>query len=141
MKSRLSKLRLFHVAFIASVPLYVLFAENVRHRGNGNWTSWHWVVAGLTLWTALGGFRLRRRIIGRSKEALAKDASNPKALKQWEAGQMIGMASAEAIVLWGVVLRVVLAGALWQASLFYAAGLFLLLLWTPRMPTKISDPI
>jgi F0F1-type ATP synthase membrane subunit c/vacuolar-type H+-ATPase subunit K len=135
MKSRLSKLRLFHVAFIASVPLYGWFAENIRHRGSSNWTSWHWVVTGLALCVALAGFRLRRRIIGRSEKALAKDASDPKALKQWEAGQLIGLAFAENIALWGVLLRVVLAGALWEASLFYAAGLFLLLLWTPQMPT------
>jgi F0F1-type ATP synthase membrane subunit c/vacuolar-type H+-ATPase subunit K len=112
MKSRLSKLRLFHVAFIASVPLYIRFAENIRHHSSSNWTSWHWVVTGLALCTALGGFRLRRRIIGHSEVALAKDVSNPKALKQWEAGQIIGLAFAEAIVLWGVLLRVVLGGAL-----------------------------
>jgi hypothetical protein len=98
-------------------------------------------VTGLALWTAFGGFRLRRRIIGRSEKALAKNASDTKALKQWEAGQIIGLAFAEAIVLWGVVLRVVLSCALWQASLFYAAGLFLQLLWTPRMPNKISNSI
>jgi hypothetical protein len=141
MKSRLSKLRLFHVAFIASVPLYVWFAENIQPRCDSNWTSRHWAVTGLAVWTAFGGFRLRRRIIGRSEKALAKNASDTKALKQWEAGQIIGLAFAEAIVLWGVVLRVVLSCALWQTSLFYAAGLFLQLLWTPRMPNKISNSI
>jgi len=80
----------------------------------------------------LGGFRLRRRFLQRSGEELAKDASNLKALKEWEAAHLIGLASAEAIVIWGV--RMVLGGALWQASLFYATGLLLLLLWTPRMP-------
>ena len=135
MKSRLSKLRLFHLAFIVSVPLYVWVAENIRHRGSSNRTSWPWVVTAFALCVALGGFRPRHRIISRSEEALAKDASNLKALKQWESGQFIGLAFAENIVLCGVLLRVVLAGTLWQASLFYAAGLSLLLLWTPRMPT------
>jgi len=34
----------------------------------------------------------------------------------------------------GLVVRMVFGGAFWQASLYYAAALFLLLLWTPRTP-------
>jgi F0F1-type ATP synthase membrane subunit c/vacuolar-type H+-ATPase subunit K len=134
MKSKLGKLRLIQSVYIVAIPLFGWVAESVRGRGSSDWTLWHWVMTGLALYAALGGFFLRRKLMRRSEEALAKDASNPKALKQWQAGHLIGFASAEAIVIWGVVVRMVLGGALWQASLFYAAGLFLLLLWTPRMP-------
>lgn len=133
MKSKLGKLRLIQSVYIVAIPLFGWVAESVRGRGSSDWTLWHWVMTGLALYAALGGFFLRRKLMRRSEEALAKDASNPKALKQWQAGHLIGFASAEAIVIWGVVVRMVLGGALWQASLFYAAGLFLLL-WTPRMP-------
>ena len=134
MKSKLGKIRLIQAAFIVAILLFVRVAESVRGRGSNHWTLWHWVMTGLALYAALVGFFFRRKLLRRSEEALAKDASNPKALNQWQAGHLMGFASAEAIVLWGVVVRMVLGGALWQASLFYAAGLFLLLLWTPRMP-------
>ena len=135
MKPKLTKLRLIQWALIGVTPILGWVAEIGRKPGSNDWTLWHWVVTGLALWTALGGFRVRRRVIFRSLQALAKDSSNLKALKQWEAGQVIGLAMAEGVVQWGLVVRMVLGGALWQASLFYAAGLLLLLLWTPRMPT------
>lgn len=135
MKSKVGKLRLIQSVYIVTIPLFGWIAESTRGRGSSDWTLWHWVLTGLALWAALGGFRIRPRLIRRAEEALAKDASNPKALRQWQAGQILGMAFAEAIVLYGVVVRMVLDGALWQASLFYAVGLLLMLLWTPRMPT------
>ena len=70
---------------------------------------------------------------------LVKDSSNLKALRQWKAGQIVGMAFAEAIVFYGVVVRMVLDGTLRQASSFFVAGLLLLLLWTPRMPDMLTQ--
>jgi hypothetical protein len=135
MKSKLGRLRLIQAAYIAAVPLFGWVAESVCvcGRGSSDWTSWHWLMTGLALYGAFAGFFFRRRLIRRSEEALAKGAPNPNVLRQWEAGHIVGMACAEAIAIWGVVVRMVLGGALWQASLFYASGLFLLLLWTPRM--------
>jgi|SRR5277367_3201254 len=134
MKSKLGKMRLIQSAYIVAIPLFGWVAESVHGRGSNDWTLWHWLMTGLALYAVLGGFFLRRKLMRRSEEALAKDASNPKALKQWQAGQLIGFACAEAIVLYGVVVRMVIGGALWQASLFYAVGLLLMLLWTPRLP-------
>lgn len=133
-KSKLRKLRLIQVALIALIPIFRWVAEIGRDSGRSDWSSRHWLVTSLAVWGALGGSRLRRRMIHRSEEALAKDAYNPKALKQWEAGNVVALAVAEGVVAWGLVVRMVLGGALWQASLFYAAGLLLLVLWTPRTP-------
>jgi|ERR1019366_9164356 hypothetical protein len=135
MKSKLRKLRLVQFAMIAAIPMYEWVAESTRGRGSSDWTLWHWVMTGLALYAAAVGFFFGRRMIPRSEEAIAKTVSDPKALKQWEAGHLIRLASAEAIAVWGVALRMVLGGTLWQASFFYAVGLLLLLLWTPRMPT------
>ncbi len=77
-------------------------------------------------------------MLARAATALAKDASELKAVKQWEAGHVLGMAFAESLALWGVVVRMVLGGALWQASLFYSVSLVLLLYWTPRLPTELA---
>jgi hypothetical protein len=134
-KSKLTKLRLIQWALIAAIPIFGWVAEIGRDPGSNDWTLRHWVVVALALWVALGGFRFRRRLLDRSSQELAKDSSNPKALKHWEAGNVIGLAMAEAVVQWGLVVRMVLGGALWQASLFYGVGLLLLLRWTPRMPT------
>jgi len=87
----------------------------------------------------LGGFRIRHRLLRRSGEAVKKAASDPKALRQWEVGQVVGLAVAECVAVWGLLVRMVLGGALWQASLFYLVALSLLLLWTPRMPTIASS--
>jgi F0F1-type ATP synthase membrane subunit c/vacuolar-type H+-ATPase subunit K len=141
MKSKLRRLRLIQIAMIAVIPIFGWVAEFGRDPGSNDWTWRHWLVTGLALWRALGGFRLRPRLLHRSEQLLTNDASNPKALKQWEAANFIGLASAESVVLWGSVVRMVLGGALWQGLLFYAAGLVLLLLWTPRMPITASAAI
>jgi hypothetical protein len=135
MKSKLTKLRLLQWALIAVTLMFGWVAEIGRDLGSNDWTLRHWVVTGIALWIVLGGSRFRRRLLRRSLKALEQDSSNPKALKQWETGHIIGLAMAEAVGQWGLVVRMVLGGALWQASLFYVAGLFLLLLWTPRLPT------
>ena len=138
LKASVSKLRLFQFAMIASIPMFGRVAEMARQPGSNSWTSWHWVVTAVALCTAFVGSTFRRRMLARAATALAKDASDPKALKWWEAGQVLGMAYAESIVLCGLVVRMVLRGALWQASLFYSAGLVLLLYWTPRLPTELA---
>jgi hypothetical protein len=137
-KAKLTKLRLFQWALIAATLMFGWVAEIGRDPGSNDWTLRHWVVTGLALWIVWGGFRFRSRLLHRALKALEQDSSNPKALKQWETGHILGLAMAEAVAQWGLVVRMVLGGALWQASLFYAAGLFLLLLalWAPRMPTK-----
>jgi hypothetical protein len=136
MKSRLRKLRLIQLALIASIPIFGWIAEVAFFPGSNDWTLRHWSVAGLALLAAWAGLRLRYPLLSRSKQALAKDASNPKALRQWEAGNVIGMACAENVSMYGLVVRMGFGGTLWQASLFYAAGLVLLLLWTPRLSTE-----
>jgi F0F1-type ATP synthase membrane subunit c/vacuolar-type H+-ATPase subunit K len=139
MKSKLRKLRIIQLALIAVIPIFGWVAEIDRRRGSSDWTLQHWLVAGLTLWAVLGGFRIRHRLLRRSGEALKKDTSDPKALRQWEAGQVVGLAVAESVAVWGLLVRMVLGGALWQALSFYVVALFLLLLWTPRMPTAASS--
>ena len=100
------------------IPILGWVAEIDRRRGSSDWTLQHWLVAGLTLWAVLGGVRIRHRLLRRSGEALKKDASDPKALRQWEAGQVVGLAMAESVAVWGLLVRMVLGGALWQALSF-----------------------
>ena len=97
-ESKLKKVRLIQWALIAVVPIFALMAEIGRSRGSNDWTWRHCLVAGLALWGVSAGFHLRHRLLHRSEQALAKDAPNPKALRQWEVGQIIGLAMAEGVV-------------------------------------------
>ena len=135
-KSKLTKLRLVQWALIAAVLMFVGVGELAGGPGRNDWIWQHWLVTGFALWAVWGGFSFRRRMLNRSRSTLAKDASDPRAAKQWQAGQLVALAAAENIALWGLLIRVAVGGALWQASLFYAASLALLLLWTPRLPTE-----
>lgn len=92
LKSR--KLRLIQWALIAAILVFAGIAEIARGHGRGDWTPWHWLVAGLAIWSALGGFRLRHRLLDRSMKGLTTDVSQPKALQQWEMGHVIGLAMA-----------------------------------------------
>ena len=139
MKSRLGKLRIIQLGLMAAIPLFGWFAEFHRAPGTSGWTLRHWFVIGLALWGVSAGFRLRHRLISVSARLLAQDSSNLNGLKKWQAGNVIGLAVAESVALWGLVVRMVVGGALWQASLFYAASLFLMLLWTPRLPTTVRS--
>jgi hypothetical protein len=132
-ESKLRKLRLIQGSLIVVILIFAWVAEIGRNRGSSDWTWRHWLVTGLALWAVSGGFHLRRRLAHRSGAA-TKDVASPKALRQWEALQVMSLAMAGGVAGWGLVVRMVLGGALWQAALFYAVALFLLLLWTPRMP-------
>ncbi len=98
--SKVRKVRLIQWALIAAVPMFALVAEIGRSRDSSDWTWRHWLMAGLALWAVSAGFQLRRRLAHLSGKALTKDASNPKALRQWEVGQIIGLAVAEGVA-WG----------------------------------------
>jgi hypothetical protein len=134
--SSLRKVRLIQWAVIAWLLISAGIAEAVCGRGNSDWTPRHWLVTGLAIWAASVGFRFRPRLLHRAMETLANDAASSKGLKQWEAGNGIGLLMAAGVAGWGLVIRFVLRGAAWQGSLFYAAGIFLLLLWTPRLPMR-----
>jgi hypothetical protein len=65
MKSKLRKLRLIQLALIAVIPILGWVAEFDRDSGSNDWTLRHWFVTGLALWSAFGGFRVRRRLVVR----------------------------------------------------------------------------
>jgi hypothetical protein len=130
----LRNLRMLQWGLIAASLIFAGVTEIVCVPGSDYWTLKHWLITGLALWAGLGAFRLRNKLLERSRQALAKDASDPKGLKQWEVGHGIALSMAGGVAMWGLVVRFVLIGALRQASLFYAAGILLLLLWTPRPP-------
>jgi len=139
MESAFKKVRLIQGALLLAIPLFAWAAEIGRGSGSSDWTWRHWLAMGLCVWSVSGAFRLRSRLLRRSKEKLMNNAADAKAAKQWEAGQVISLAMAEGVAFWGLVIRMVFHGTLWQASIFYVMGVFLLLYWTPRMPSRTAS--
>jgi hypothetical protein len=87
-KSMLRKLRLIHLVFIVSIPLCAWVAQSSCPSNSSDWTLWHWVITGLAVYSAFVGFFYRRKLMRSSEAALRGDASNSKALKQWQAAQI-----------------------------------------------------
>jgi hypothetical protein len=132
MDSAYKKVRLIQWALLAAIPLFAWVAEIGRGSGCRDWTWRLWLTMGLAVWSVSAAFRLRSRLMHRSTEKLKNNATDATAVKQWEVGQIISLAMAEGVAFWGLVVRIVFHGTLWQASLFYVMALFLLLLWTPH---------
>jgi hypothetical protein len=137
MKQRLRKLRIIQSLLIGVLLIPALLAEFVSARTGGRRAWLLWVMAGLALVCILEGRYLRYRLISQAGELLVKYPDNPQALRRWEAGQLIGLAMAATVGLYGLVERL-FGASLWQALLFYSVGLFLLLLWTPRPPILVK---
>lgn len=134
-KAKLRRLRIIQCYLIVSLVASATFAELTFGRPGSRWSSWHSLMVALAIMLALEGFRFRRRNLASAAAVLARDPGNPEALSRWAAWQTICLMMAVAVAGYGVLMRVFLRGTLWEALLFYVAGLFLLLLWTPRAPT------
>lgn len=139
MESVFKKVRLIQLALLLAIPLFAWVAEIGRGNGSSDWTWRHWLAIGLCVWSVSGALRLRSRMLRQSKEKLMRNIADAKAAKQWEAGQIISLAMAEGVAYWGLAIRMVFHGALWQASIFYVTGVLLLLFWTPRMPSGTAS--
>ena len=138
-KIKVRRLRLIQLAMIAVVLISLSLPEFMLSQTSSRWTLWHWLVTGLAAGCIVEGFRFRHRLIPPFEKAFAEGAGTPKTLKRWEVGHVIGLWMAGAVAMYGLVLRMALHSTLWQALSFYLVGLFLLLLWTPRMPTAVGD--
>jgi hypothetical protein len=140
MESSFKKVRLIQWALLAATLPLAWVAEIGRSVGNREWTWRLWLAVGLAVWSVSGAFRLRILLVDRSKATLMTNVIDAKAIRQWEVGQIVSLAMAESVAGWGLVVRMVFHGTLWQASIFYVAALFLLLLWAPRLP-KLTPSI
>ena len=134
MKPALKKMRLIQWALLLSIALFALLTELLHEgRGSSEWNWRHWLLVGYVAYTVYVAMRFRHRLFKRAVENL-RNGEGDKAGRSWQAGNLISFVMAENIGLCGLVIRFVFHGTLGQASLFYAAGIFLLLLWAPRMP-------
>jgi hypothetical protein len=132
-----SEVRLLHAMFVLTWFFFLFVIQVVRpaERPVGR-------ILLLGIAAAAGGdialgFALRKRFLDSSLEILRAQPANPEALLRWRTGNILAFCNAETVTLFGVVLKFL--GARWMiAGVFFAVGLGLLLLWTPRLLRSAS---
>ena len=127
------QLRLIHTAFLVS---WFLFIFVLRVGNPPEQTLPFLLPAGLavgTISTVALGFKMRQRLLNPHATALASTPDDAAHLQGWRLGNLVSFCFAEFTMLLGVVLKFL--GERWNVvGAFFAVGLLLLLLWTPRKP-------
>jgi hypothetical protein len=88
-----------------------------------------WVVIAMGLWAIVSGFTLQRQIVGHSDKP-RKRSTRSTPFSRWRAGNLVRLASATSVALWGLILREN-GGPAWLAYIFFAIAALLLLIWGP----------
>lgn len=134
MDTALRTLRIVHAAMMVAAFIYVGIAEkfcaaNVLHDIDTMYVA----IAALAGLMVVSAFSVRRRFVTNSADILRTDVSNSAALARWRTGQMLGFAVAEAVVLYGLVVRFTGASTV-HAAPFYVGGILLFLAFFPTRP-------
>jgi hypothetical protein len=100
---------------------------------NSRISRWSAVALEFVSATDIGiAFSFRTRKLHAAEERLRSNSQDAAALILWRSGVIISYCFAEAVVLFGFVLKIL--GGPWNiASIFFAVGVLLMLLWTPRL--------
>lgn len=100
-----------------------------------------WIVRALALACAVQGFTLQRRIVGRPNR-ISRGSGRSTPFTRWRAGNIVRLAFATAVGLYGLLLSE-FGGPLWQVDSLFVIGLVLLLIWKPgKIPrsAEFTDP-
>lgn len=128
----LTEARILHIAFCSSWVLFLFLLFSLRPEE-------HPVAPAIVTAFALVNFMnvgvalyFRSKYITASVETLRINPQDAAVMTKWRMGNLFSFAMAESVTLFGLVLK--LLGAEWRiAGVFFAVGLLLLLLWTPRL--------
>jgi len=127
-----------HLRFLQAGCLLVLIASTrlawrVPRTTHGS-PAVRWIVLALALTCSVQGFTLQRRIVSRPQRG--SGASTP--FTRWRAGNIVRLAFATAVGLYGLVLSE-FGGPLWQVNSLFIIGLVLLLIWRPGIIPNLKD--
>lgn len=137
-QATLNKLRIIQLLVIFTVAISAVVALS-WNRSVSPWSMAHSWIALLAVFCLVEGVYLRHRFVSPATAALVADPTNARMLKRWEAWQILTLALAGAIALYGFVIRIVFRGASQESLGFYIAGIILLVVWTPRMPAGVAQ--
>jgi hypothetical protein len=135
MDSALKVVQTIRIAMLASIVLYVFVGElAARPRMNSPSVLIFYALTFVSI-TMVGIITvIRRTLTFPAQTTLAAQAADAAALNRWRGGYIASYAIAEAIALYGLVLRF-LGFTLSQVAPFYIAAFMLLLLLTANRPS------
>jgi len=131
MTSTYSQLRLIHFAFVITWFMYLAVLIYLKFPESQVPTVFPLVLGFVAISTISVGQTLRQRLVIAPAAALVSGPENKTILRRWRAGNIVSFAFAESIMLFGVVLKFL--GERWSiVAIFFAVGLLMLLLWSPK---------
>jgi hypothetical protein len=92
-------------------------------------TPIQWVLVGMGVWAIFSGFMLEREIVGYPNR-VRRPSARSTPFSRWRAGNLVRVASATSVALWGLILRESGGPSSIAYTFFVIAGL-LLLVWRP----------
>lgn len=127
-------LRRVHISLMVSILLYIYVMRIIPPQS----TQLHdpflfWMLCATSVVCLASGQAIRSRKLGTAFEILQTRPDDPHALGQWRIGVIVSDCLAEAVALFGFVIRM-LGGTTRQVAPFFVAGALAMLIWWPRRP-------
>lgn len=133
MDASLRLLRIIQMALLVSVAFYIAVAEKVGPQEARDVRQLQILLALFAGSVVVTLLFFRWRALRPAEEVLRMQPEDAVALRRWRKANLVTLVCAEAVVLYGMALRF-MGGTLSQAAPFYAAGVLLMLVFTPRRP-------
>ncbi len=132
-QKNLQSLRIIHIAFLFAAVAYlavpIMAPPHITEPPPAAFVIGISVVA-FSTWAA--GIFIRSRLVQPASEALRQNPEDAAAAGRWRTGVILSLIFSESIGLFGMTLRFM--GGSWNlCGVFYAVGIFFLVLWTPRL--------
>jgi hypothetical protein len=128
----LRSLRIIHIAFVFAAVAYVVVPLPLRSGIHAPLTLMLFFYGTVALALGVMSIFIRSSVIQPASATLRDNPEDGAAVGRWRAGILLSLVFSEALVLSGMMLRLV--GASWRIyGVFYATGIFFLLACRPRL--------
>jgi len=131
MEATYKKARIIWIALLGAAVLYCYIPEQLHTSEHPISNLYVIVIALLVVWCLFGIRYFRRTLVEVSEVALRVDRNDAKAARKWMVGQLGTLACAQAVVLYGLVLRFAGANRILAYSL-YTIGILGLIVLRPK---------
>jgi hypothetical protein len=134
-KENLRRVRKMHIAFVSTWFLFLLVLHQLKPMQRPVPVETSGALAAVAIVEIFTSLRLRARQLTPAIHALRANPEDADAMRRWYSGNIVSFTFAEVITLLGVALKFMGAG--WNiAGGFFAVGLLLLVVWTPRLDVQ-----
>ena len=130
--------RAIYVAMLMAAGLYVVVGELVAQPRPEPVGPLYVALAALAASSAVAGMWMSRRMWAQAEQMFSANLEDPSALQRWRAGYLVAFCCAEAVLIFGLVLRFLGFGVR-KVAPFYAVGIALMCLTWPKPSVSASD--